>query len=136
MVDMWEKIKAEAQKLVLWAEQNLRDKSGIDRRKAVISKMCEAIDLPYVPGFVEGFIEPILYGFVVDAVVKVWDLVTGKAFGALSLSPEVVGKTGELINAAVSGGLPPVDLAGFAAETSGLPLDEKFDALLAKYGVS
>lgn len=132
---MWEKIKAEAQKWVLWAERDLRDKSGVERRKAVISKMCESIDLPYVPAFVECFIEPILYGFVIDAVVWVWNLVTGKVFDTLNLSPEIVEKTGKIITEAAKGGKPSVDMAEFAAETSDLSVDEKFDALLAKCAV-
>jgi len=134
---MWEKIKAEAQTYILWAEQTLRDKTGPERRKAVIDLMCKNINLPYVPAFVECLIEPILYGFVVDSVVKVWNLVTGKAFGGLSLTPEILDKTGQIVTAIAKGEAIQVDPAQFAKETADvLGIDAKFDALLVKYGLS
>jgi hypothetical protein len=117
----------------------LKDATGPERKKAVIGMLSEAIDIPFVPEWGESIFEPVLYGFVIDAVVKWWNAVTGHAFENLVLTPEVTEKTFEAVKAEVKGTAAPKlpDTMPSVDPKTGeqLTVDQRFDALLAKYAV-
>ena len=62
---MWQKVITIAQELIKEAE-GLKDMTGAQKKAYVVKKMCDAIDIPGVPEWIERIIEPILYGYIVD----------------------------------------------------------------------
>jgi transcriptional regulator with XRE-family HTH domain len=72
---MWKEIVAKAQELIKLAE-TLAGKTGPEKRAIVVSGMCEAINIPFVPEWLEGLFEPPLYGFI-DWGVAFWNRITG-----------------------------------------------------------
>jgi hypothetical protein len=124
---------------VQWAEKNLTGKTGAEKRAAVVAKLCALIDIPYVPEWLEGMIEPILYGFVVDAACNLWNLLFGHTFVNAELTPEQTAKAAELITVTPTGEsrLPseedlPIKVASLIAEAP--DVDAKLSALYAQYG--
>lgn len=72
---MWEnlkKIKTWVVDKVLWAERELKGKTGEEKRAVVVSKLNEIINLPWVPEWVEGK----LIGFFVDMVCDKANILT------------------------------------------------------------
>ena len=74
---MWKNIVIKAQELIKFAE-GLKDKTGPERKAIVITGLCDAINLPFIPDWLEKIIEPILYGFIIDVLVKWWNYLTGR----------------------------------------------------------
>jgi hypothetical protein len=94
---MWREIKEKTFGLIQWAEKELTGKSGAEKRAAVVAKLCAIIDIPYIPDWLEGMVEPVLYGWVVDKTCNLLNILTEHAFEALSLSPEQISKAAGLI---------------------------------------
>ena len=137
---MFSKIVKKAQELILWAEGTMRDKTGPERKKAVVAALSEAIDIPFVPEWIEGLFEPLLYGFVVDAAVKWWNALTGHRIEEIELTPEIAAKTETAVRAEIKGTaaerLPDVVPGADPKTGESLTADRKFDALLEKYAVA
>jgi hypothetical protein len=94
---MWRKIKETAFELVQWAEKELAGKTGKEKRAAVVRKMCELLNVPYVPEWLEGMFEPILYAWIVDRVCNVMNILTNHDMASVTLTPEQVTKAAGLI---------------------------------------
>jgi hypothetical protein len=127
---MWEKIKQQALEWVQWAERELSGKSGSEKRKAVVSKLCDVIDIPMVPGFVEAIFEPIVYGWVVDKVCNVLNILTDGDFKDVVLTQEQQLKVVALVNVKPDG-----ESEKEAVAPSGGDIDARLNDLYERYGV-
>jgi hypothetical protein len=128
---MWKEIVAKAQELIKLAE-TLVGKTGPEKRAIVVSGMCEAINIPFVPEWAEGLFEPPLYGVLVDGVVAFWNRVTGHKLEQIMVGEEVAAKVAEAVKADLKAAAVGVEDKG---ELAGETVDEKFDSLIEKYGV-
>ena len=138
VASMWEKVKECATGLVLWAETELAGKTGKEKRKTVVTKLREMIDWPVIPEFIEAIFEPILYGFVVDKVCDMLNLLTDGDFKDVVLDEPQTQKVAALIGVKPDGEpVMPVEpvktLEAAAPDMSGL--DARLNALYAKYAV-
>ncbi len=81
---MLEKIKLWAVEQALWAEKNMKGKTGKEKRDAVIQKLDDMIKLPPL---LEPFDGPII-GFFVDLAVSKLNAVIGHKFGEAKVTEE------------------------------------------------
>ena len=79
---MFEEIKKFAIEQVLWAEKNLRDKSGAEKKAAVVKKLDDMITLP---PYLE-WVDDIIIGKLVDIACEKLNTLTGHNFEKLELS--------------------------------------------------
>lgn len=89
-------IKKWAIEQVLWAEKDLRGKSGADKREAVVAKLDDMIKLPNRLEWVDD----IILGIIVDSACKVLNDFAGHKFGNIILT----NKQEEDLAAKVEGG--------------------------------
>jgi hypothetical protein len=136
---MWKKIKELAIELAQWAEKELKGKTGAEKRAAVVGKMCAVIDIPFIPDWLEGMFEPILYGWIVDNVCNFLNILTEHDIAGVELTPEQIAKVAELIAVTPAGEsvLPderelPDKVIEDVATAGGI--DAKLAALYEKYG--
>ena len=79
---MWEDAKKWAIEQVLWAEKNLKGKSGKEKKEAVIKKLDDLITLP---GYLE-WVDDVVLSWLVDSVCDKLNLLTGHDFERIELS--------------------------------------------------
>ena len=79
---MWGKIKEFAIEQVVWAEKNLKGKNGAEKKKAVVSKLDELINLPNCIEWVDD----VALSWLVDTVCDKLNDLTRHNFGELELS--------------------------------------------------
>lgn len=111
---------------VLWVEQNLKGKTGEEKRKAVIERACDCVDIPLVPEFVERPIKRWVFGMIVDMVVEKLNWLSDWAFGDLKPTKKQVEKLAEVADA------PMVMLASASKAAT---FDERLDDLYHQYKV-
>ena len=63
---MWGRVKEFAIEQVLWAEKNLKGKNGAEKKKAVVSKLDELINLPNCIEWVDDMVLSRLVDTVCD----------------------------------------------------------------------
>lgn len=76
------KLKMWVVEQVLWAEQNMKGKSGKEKRDAVVEKLDAMLKLP---AYLEPFDGPII-GFFVDLAVSKLNAFAGHGFGTAALT--------------------------------------------------
>ena len=117
---MWEKLK-EIKKWVLekvlWAEEELRGKSGAEKRAAVVGKLNELINLPWVPEWVEGKI----IGWLVDLWCEKLNWLFGHDWKEADLDETQKDELAECLTASIPKATGTVD--------------ERLEALCKEYGV-
>ena len=79
---MFEEMKKFAIEQVLWAEKNLKGKSGAEKKKAVVEKLDEMITLP---SYLE-WVDDIIIGKLVDMACDKLNLFAGHNFGEIELT--------------------------------------------------
>ena len=79
---MWEDAKKWAIEQVMWAEKNLKGKSGEEKRAAVIKKIDDMIPLP---SYVE-WVDDIIIGKIVDMACEKLNAFAGHDFGSVELT--------------------------------------------------
>ena len=96
---MWEKIKGlrkQAVDLVVWAETELKELPGAEKREAVIRRLDDMLQLPACL----EWLDDILIGKVVDLAVSGLNIAFGHNFGAAEISEEkkeeIAGEIGEV----------------------------------------
>lgn len=77
-----ENAKRMAVEYVIWAETELKGKTGAEKKAAVIKKLDDMITLP---GWLE-WLDDILIGLFIDKLCTVLNLLTGKDFAGLLLT--------------------------------------------------
>jgi uncharacterized membrane protein YheB (UPF0754 family) len=123
---MWKKIKDAVMDWVNWAERELRDKTGAEKRKAVIEKLVEVIDIPFVPDLFESPIERIVYGYLIDRACAWFNVLGDGNFETLVLTEEQKEKIAEMIETV------PAEIISTEA-IAGASVDDKLNALYSKY---
>ena len=124
---MLEKIRKTIASLVFWAERNLKGKSGEEKRAAVIERACDAIDVPFVPEFVERPVKRWVFGMIVDAVVEKINWLSDWLFGDIQPTEEQIDKLAEVANA-------PLAMVASAA-SAGQSFDERLEELYRQYKI-
>lgn len=123
---MWEKfkkLKVWVVERVLWAEKELRGKTGAEKRAVVVAKLNEIIDLPWVPEWVEGQ----LIGWLVDQVCDKLNILTDHDFSKMQLDEK---QTEELVEALEA----PTEMVVSAASKAAT-VDERLAELCKMYGI-
>jgi hypothetical protein len=123
---MWKKIVDAVMEWVSWAERELKDKTGVEKRQVVIEKLVALIDIPFVPDLIESPIERIVYGYLVDRACAWLNMLGNGNFEDLMLTAEQYGKVAEMIEVAPADILPVEILEGAS-------IGCKLDALYTKY---
>jgi hypothetical protein len=132
---MWKEI---VEKIVGFAKQvevTLRDKTGAEKRAALIKLVCDAIDIPFVPNWLESIFKPMAVGAIFDTIFK-W--INGSTNGHVEAFPVTPETTAVLVEAAkkelvgAAKGIVPVDIP--VTKTPEAPnitdINAKFDALV------
>ena len=76
---MFEEIKKFAIEQVLWAEKNLKGKSGAEKKAAVVKKLDDMITLP---SYLE-WVDDVIIGYIVDKACEKLNDFAGHNFGEL-----------------------------------------------------
>ncbi|MBR1658177.1 MAG: hypothetical protein IJ697_06900 [Synergistaceae bacterium] len=79
---MFEQIKIWAVEQVMWAEKNLKDKDGSEKKAAVIKKLDEMITLP---SYLE-WVDDVVLAWLVDKACQKLNEFSGRSFGDIELS--------------------------------------------------
>ena len=119
---MWEKLK-EIKKWVLekvlWAETELKGKTGAEKRAVVVGKLNEIINLPWVPEWVEGK----LIGWLVDLCCGKLNWLFGHDWKDADLDETQKGELAECLTASIP--------KASKAQT----VDARLEELCKEYGV-
>lgn len=122
---MWEnlkKIKTWVVDKVLWAERELKGKTGEEKRAVVVSKLNEIINLPWVPEWVEGK----LIGFFVDMVCDKANILTDHDLTKVKTEEQK-----EALAGVIEAPMQMVVSAASKAQT----IDDRLEELRKMYGV-
>lgn len=125
---MWKNIIAKIQEFIKLAE-SMKDLSNEQKRAKVVSLMCDAIDIPLIPNWLENLIEPVLYGFLVDRVYALWKRLTCNEWEEVPITEESAELTAEVIKEEIL-----AEKTGKAIDTN--EVDAKFASLLERYGIN
>ena len=123
---MWEKfkkLKVWVVERVLWAEKELKGKTGAEKRAVVVAKLNEIIDLPWVPEWVEKKV----IGWLVDLACEKLNILTDHDFSKMQLDEK---QTGELVEALEA----PTEMVVSAASKAAT-VDERLAELCKMYGI-
>lgn len=82
MLEKITKLKTWTIEQVLWAEKNLKDKSGAEKKAAVIKKLDDLVTLPF---YLE-WLDDMIISYLVDAVCEKLNSITGHDFHDLALN--------------------------------------------------
>jgi lysozyme family protein len=123
-------IKKQVIAYVIWAEVNLLGAPGSVKREAVINKIVSAIDIPWVPEFIERPLETALVGFFVDLAVEKLNWLTGYSFADVQISEESQERLAEVVEAPV---MAVAKAAAYAGPDSSV--DDRINALYEQYGI-
>jgi hypothetical protein len=124
---MWKKIVNAVIEWVNWAERELRDKTGAEKKKLVTEQLVKAIDIPFVPDLIESPIERVVYGYLIDRACDWFNVLGDGSFEDLELNDAQKEKVAEMIETKPEEIIPPELVAADAS------VDEKLNALYAKY---
>jgi lysozyme family protein len=124
---MWEKIKKIVVENVIWAEKNLKGKTGAEKKEAVIEKLLKLTDLSMVPNIIEDPIKRALFSWVIDMACEKLNWLTDWAFEGTELSDEHVEKVAATLEA------PVVVMA--KAVASNQSITERLNSLCEAYGL-
>ena len=123
------KLKTFAIELVLWAEKELKGKSGAEKKKAVISKLSEMLlgmALPWYISWAKGLVAPLLMNYIVDLACEKLNFLSGWNFENVNLNPNQLNKLASVLDAPVS----------VVADSNGSSFEEKLDCLYQKYAIT
>lgn len=120
---MWQKMKTWVLEQVVWAEKNLKGKTGAEKRAAVVSKVDEMLVLPWWAEWADGFV----IGWMVDKICERLNWLTDWKFEDVDLTPERTEKLTAVMDA------PLVKVKAAAEEQKSL--DERLAALAEQYGL-
>lgn len=109
---------------VRWAEENMKGRSGAEKRAAVVAKLDEWIKLPFWLEMIDG---PVL-GFIVDRVCNALNILTDHGdWGALKASDAEVAAVSEISE---------TDIRNTVRLNRGESVDERFAELCEMYNIT
>jgi hypothetical protein len=116
-------------------EVALTGKTRAEKKAAVVKLVCEAIDIPFVPNWLENMFKPMAVTALIDAIFKWMNGSTNGHVDAFPVTPDTVDALADIaqkeIAAAVKGEIPveiPVTKTPEAPNIS--DINAKFDALV------
>lgn len=120
---MWQKMKTWVLEQVVWAEKNLKGKSGAEKRAAVVAKVDEMLVLPWWAEWADSFV----ISWMIDKICERLNWLTDWKFDDVDLTPERTEKLTAVMDA------PLVEVKAVAGEAKSL--DERLAALAEQYGL-
>lgn len=125
-----EKIKTQIASLVMWAEKNLKGKTGKEKRKAVLDILCEHVRFP---GPLDWFRRPVLAIVVnkcIDRICAVLNIATDhEGFDDVEVDIGAIAELSRLPREAL------VESQDVVAETKQATVDERIAQLCEQYGI-
>jgi lysozyme family protein len=115
---------------ILEVEVSLKGKTGKERRDAVVDFLARLGDIAAIPNFIEIPVKKMAFGYIVDKIVEVVNLVTGWDILGTTLSVENKQKLVEIVDAPVNG-----LISVMSALPSTATIDERLDTLYKKYSI-
>lgn len=108
---------------VRWAEENMKGRSGAEKRAAVVAKLDEWIKLPFWLEMIDG---PVL-GFIVDRVCNAMNILTDHGdWSEITVSDETIAAVSEI---------DADKLMEFEDRNSDEDVNAKFTEICAEYGI-
>ena len=124
---MLNKIKKWIVEQAFWAEQNLKGKSGEEKKKAVIEKVCALLpDIAWIPNVIEMPAKKYIIGLIIDPIIEKLNWLSDWAFGDLKPTEEQVEKLAEVADA-------PMKM--LASASTAATFDERLDELYRTYKI-
>lgn len=124
MKEMLKNIKKWVLEQVVWAEKNLKGKTGAEKRAAVVAKVDEMLVLPWWAEWADG---PVI-GWMVDKICERLNWLTDWKFDDVDLTPERTEKLTAVMDA------PLVEVKATAGGEQ-KSLDERLAELSERYGL-
>jgi hypothetical protein len=131
-------LKEIIEKIVSIAKQvevALAGKTGAEKRAALIKLVCAAINIPFVPDWLENMFKPMAVGAIFDAIFKWINGSTNGHIEAFPVTPETTEALAEAAKKEIIGaaqGEPPIEIP--VEKTTEAPnitdINAKFDALV------
>jgi hypothetical protein len=116
-------------------EVELAGKTGAERRAAVIKLVCAAIDIPFVPNWLENMFKPMAVGAIIDVIFKWINASTNghvEAFPVTEDTTAILAEAAQKELAGAAKGEAPVEIP--VTKTAEVPnitdINAKFDALV------
>jgi len=128
MRDRFLQIKKLVIEAVLWAESELRNRTGAEKKQAVMQKVLDALSamLPWYVRWATNFVSVDMISSIIDSAVQSLNFMSGWNFGETELSDEDICKLAMVIDAP----LPVV-----TGVCHGQPVQECINTLYDEYGV-
>jgi lysozyme family protein len=130
MKEFLNKIKQQIITCILWVETEYLGADGSVKREAVIDKVADVIDIPYLPGFVEKPLIRLVIGFFNDNLVGLLNWLTGYDFKGAEISEEAQVQLAEAADAPL-----PVVQKAIASAGPSSSVEDKIKALYEQYGI-
>ena len=128
MFNYFLKLKAMIIELVLWAEKDLKGKSGSEKKKAVVSKLMEMLlgmTLPWYISWAKG-VAPFLINYLVDLACQKLNFLSDWNFESIELNPVQVNKLASVLAA-------PIDVV---VDSNSRNFEDRLDDLFQKYAIT
>jgi hypothetical protein len=132
---VFKEIVAKVVTFIKQVEAELAGKTGPEKKAALVKLACAAIDIPYVPAWLENLFKPILITAVLDAVFKWINAATNGHVEAFPVTPDVTDALAMAAKGEIDGlvkGKAPVEIP--VVRTPEAPnitdINAKFDALV------
>ena len=129
MLNYFLKLKTMIIELVLWAEKDLKDKSGPEKKKAVVNKLMEMLlgmTLPWYISWAKSIVAPLLINFLVDLACQKLNFLSDWNFESIELNTVQLNKLASVLAA-------PVDVV---VESSSRNFEDRLDDLYQKYAIT
>lgn len=123
-------MKAQVASLVMWAEQNLKGKSGTEKKQAVLDMLCERISLPGPLNWIKRPVLKIVVNGCIDKICDVLNIVTEhEGFDDVTVDPEVVAEASTLPKGVL------MEAQNIVADTKQKTVDDRLLELCVQYGL-
>ena len=129
MLNYFLKLKTMTIELVLWAEKELKGKSGPEKKKAVVSKLMEMLlgmALPWYISWAKGIVAPLLINYLVDLACQKLNFLSDWNFEDIELNQVQVNKLASVLAA-------PVDVV---VDSNSRDFEDRLDDLYQKYAIT
>ena len=132
---MFKEIVRKVVAFVKQVEVELAGKTGAEKKAAVIKLVCAAIDIPFVPNWLENLFKPMLAGAIIDAIFKWLNAATNGHVEAFPATEDAAAALADAAKKELAGaalGKTPVDIpvTKTAEAPSVTDINAKFDALV------
>jgi hypothetical protein len=132
---MFKDIVAKVVEFMKKTEVELAGKSGAEKKAAVIKLVCGAIDIPFVPNWLENMFKPMAVTAIIDAIFNWVSAPTNGHVEAFPVTPDTTAALADIAQKELVGaakGAAPVEIP--VVKTAEAPnvtdINDKFQALV------